>query len=153
MVKTIFMALLGILGGVLVAYIVENYDKEDVDVVQKDYQLHQLPCSLNLQSCDVTYKSEIINFDINPKPVRFMEKTTIHISGLKGKYKDLNIRIYGLNMNMGVIKAGLNKIDENNYEAIISLSSCLLTTMRYRAEVFDGEKSIGLFVDFDLRRS
>lgn len=149
--KNFFLIVIfAIFSGVIFALVMVDYTREDVKVV-KDFELNPLVCSLNLQSCETEFQGEKVSFDISPKPVRFMEKTTIKISNLKGNYENLTLKIYGVNMNMGTITTKLNKI-ENGYEAVVALSSCLLVTMRYRAEIFNNDSSIGLSIDFDLKR-
>lgn len=146
----IIITFVAIFSGVLFALVMISYQKEDVKVI-KNFELNPLVCSLNLQSCKTDFKGEKVVFDIEPKPVRFMEKTTIRITNLKEDYQNPTLKIYGVNMNMGTISAKLHKT-ENGYETVVALSSCLLVTMRYRAEVFSNESSTGLSIDFDLKR-
>lgn len=150
MKKILIIIISAVFLGMIFALVAINYKKESVKVV-KNFKLNPLICSLNLQSCETNFNDEKVTFDISPKPVRFMEKTTIKISNLKTDYHNLTLKIYGVNMNMGTITTKLHK-KENHYEAVVALSSCLLITMRYRAEIFNNDSSIGLSIDFDLKR-
>ena len=79
-----------------------------------------------------------------------MAPLTLKISGLNSKYKNLNARIYGLNMDMGTIKANLENRG-NLYMGTVVLSSCVVEVMNYRLELYDGDKQLGIYIDFDLK--
>ncbi|MBE3022592.1 hypothetical protein CCAL13119_00015 [Campylobacter sp. RM13119] len=116
-----------------------------------DTELTPLPCDLNKEhSCEVEYKGKKVSFALSPKPIYTMQPVTVKIEGLSD-IKNPSLEISGVNMDMGVIKAKLEP-RENGYVSNVVLSSCLLTVMRYRFEIYSNGKKIGLFIDFDLRQ-
>ena len=115
---------------------------------EKAINLQNGECDLNLQNCVVKFGEKSVEISLEPKPLRSMVPLSLRINGLDGEYKNLKAHIYGLNMDMGTIKADLAKKGEI-YIGNIVVSSCV-TTMKYRLELFDGEKSLGISVDFVL---
>lgn len=115
---------------------------------KKEVNLQNGECDLNLQNCVVKFGEKSVEISLEPKPLRSMVPLSLRINGLDGEYKNLKAHIYGLNMDMGTIKADLAKKGDI-YTGNIVVSSCV-TTMKYRLELFDGEKSLGISVDFVL---
>ncbi|RAZ52668.1 hypothetical protein [Campylobacter hyointestinalis] len=109
-----------------------------------------ITCDLNLDSCSVQKDGKTITFSFYPRPLSAMTPVTLKVEGLGGEYKNLNAQIYGINMDMGTIKAALEK-RSNIYMGSIVLSSCVVTVMNYRLELYDGDKPLGIYIDFDLR--
>ena len=113
--------------------------------------LTPLPCDMNEQhSCGVEFKGKTVKFSLSPKPVYTMQPTLVRIEGLEG-FKNPSLEIRGINMDMGVIKADVEKRD-NAYISNIVLSACLINIMRYRFEVLENGKRSGLYIDFDLHQ-
>ena len=113
--------------------------------------LTPLPCDMNEQhSCGVELRGKTVNFSLSPKPVYTMQPTLVRIEGLEG-FKNPSLEIRGINMDMGVIKADVEKRD-NAYISNIVLSACLINIMRYRFEVLENGKKSGLYIDFDLHQ-
>jgi len=110
-----------------------------------------LQCDLNLQDCFYKFKDKDVLISLNPKPLQALEITHLKIKNL-GSYQNLKMKIYGLNMFMGEIKPKLIKLQNGDYESKIVLSACVLDTMRFRAEFTDGDKPIGFYFDFELKR-
>ena len=110
-----------------------------------------LPCDMNEQhSCGVEFRGKTVKFSLSPKPVYTMQPTLVRIEGLEG-FKNPSLEIRGINMDMGVIKADVEKRD-NAYISNIVLSACLINIMRYRFEVLENGKRSGLYIDFDLHQ-
>ena len=103
-------------------------------------------CDLNKQDCAVNFKGQSVKFAFSTKPVQAMMPTTLNISGLSGDFGDLRVEIYGVNMNMGRVKAALQKRNDG-YTTSITMSACV-SQMHYRIELFDGSEPLGLSVDF-----
>lgn len=113
--------------------------------------LTPLPCDMNEQhSCGVEFRGKTVKFSLSPKPVYTMQPTLVRIEGLEG-FKNPSLEIRGINMDMGVIKADVEKRD-NAYISNIVLSACLINIMRYRFEVLENGKKSGLYIDFDLHQ-
>lgn len=113
--------------------------------------LTPLPCNMNEQhSCGVEFRGKTVKFSLSPKPVYTMQPTLVRIEGLEG-FKNPSLEIRGINMDMGVIKADVEKRD-NAYISNIVLSACLINIMRYRFEVLENGKKSGLYIDFDLHQ-
>ena len=105
-----------------------------------------MTCDLNTQKCD---NASGIGFEFDPRPIEAMTPFMVHISNLPSKLNEPNARIYGLNMDMGTIKVAL-KPNAKGYEAKVVLSTCVMSKMEYRLELYDGDKSTGEYIDFIL---
>ena len=107
-------------------------------------------CDVNKNECPLLSKNGNINATllIYPKPLITMAETTFKFSGLPD-LKEPNVRIYGLNMEMGIIKSELEKSGDV-YTANIIISACVESVMKYRLEVLDGDKEIA-YIDFDVQ--
>ena len=113
--------------------------------------LTPLPCDMNAEhSCGVEFRGKTVKFSLSPKPVYTMQPTLVRIEGLEG-FKNPSLEIRGINMDMGVIKADVEKRD-TAYISKIVLSACLINIMRYRFEVLENGKRSGLYIDFDLHQ-
>ncbi|MBZ7977951.1 hypothetical protein AVBRAN12654_04070 [Campylobacter sp. RM12654] len=123
----------------------------DDETIDENYLNTPLKCSINKDICEKDFKGRKISFEIINRPIRFMEETKLIIKGLP-KYDNLNLKLYGLNMDMGVINAELIRLDNGDYVSEFVVSTCLLSTMRYRLELFNNDKKIKLFIDFDMKR-
>lgn len=145
MKKIIFIALVFL--GFLVFYIfqIPNSNSTKRELIK---ELNALECDLNKNECK--YKDTDIVFSIEPKPLKPLQESKIIIKNL-AYIKDLNARLYGLNMYMGNIVGEFERINDE-YVGNIVFSVCTEDTMRYRLELFSGEKSLGIFMDFDVRR-
>lgn len=112
-------------------------------------ELLPLECDLAKNPCEYDFNGKKILIDITPRPIYMLEELTIKIKNLD-KYEHLNAQIYGLNMYMGTISDEFECMENGDYETKVLLSTCQTKIMRFRLELFDGEKSIGLFGDFDV---
>ena len=115
---------------------------------KKEVNLQNGECDLNLQNCVVKFNDKVVEIALEPKPLQSMVPLSVRISGLGNNYANLKAHIYGLNMDMGTIKADLSKKGDI-YAGNVVVSSCV-TTMKYRLELFESEKSLGISVDFVL---
>lgn len=144
--KNILYVLSAIIIGALFAFIINSYDEQ----TQKISADSNITCDLNTQNCNISYKGKEIGFSFYPRPLEAMVPLTLKVEGLNDQYKNLNARIYGLNMDMGTIKANLEN-KGNLYIGTVVLSSCVVEVMNYRLELYDGDKQLGIYIDFNLK--
>lgn len=136
----IFTILPILIGGAFAFFYINNEKKID-------NQNFEVKCDLNLQDCE----NDGVKFSFSSRPVYSMVPVLLEISNLQGDFKNLNAKICGINMNMGTIKADFKKVGDNKYRTNVVFSACVVAKMIYRIELFDGEKSIGKFVDFIIK--
>lgn len=144
--KKILYVLSAIIAGGLFAFMMNFSDNQTQKIVAES----NITCDLNTQNCAINHNGNKIAFSFDPKPLEAMVPLTLKIEGLSSEYENLNARIYGLNMDMGIIKANL-KNKGNLYIGTIILSSCVVEVMNYRLELYDGDKQLGIYIDFDLK--
>lgn len=151
--KLIFAILLlaAIVSGI--SYIFLNSEQKKSEFINAEdlaTGLTQLECDMGKEfACPVMFNGKKIEFSLSPKPIHTMAPVVMWINGLDG-FEKPSLEIHGVNMDMGVIKANLEKREEE-YRADIVLSACVITVMRYRFEVLDNGKRTGLYIDFDIR--
>lgn len=116
--------------------------------IENNGTLMPLPCDLNKQSCKVTFGNDFVNFKIFPTPVHPMKQVWLSVDA--PMLKAPSVRAYGLNMDMGVIDIKLTNKD-GIWLGEMALSACVIDVMRYRFEVLEDGRDIGLFIDFDMR--
>ncbi len=113
--------------------------------------LEPLACDMNKATCPVNFNGEQLKFELNPKPIYAMRPVTLKIAGgAKLALKEPGLEIYGLNMDMGVIRAKLEQKGDDLVAQVV-LSACVVDIMRYRFDVTDKGSKIGLHIDFDLK--
>lgn len=111
----------------------------------------KIDCDLNMGACEKAINGKIIKFEITPRPIYAMQPVVFKISGLdKLNLKNPSLKFYGLNMDMGDIKAKLKR-DKDDYVSKIVLSACVIDVMIYRFKVLDDGRDIGIYIDFELK--
>lgn len=107
-----------------------------------------LQCDLNKNDCyDSSGK---VSFSLTPRPVMAMVPTTLKINGLSGNFDNLNARLNGINMDMGEIRVDLEKRGDS-YAGVMVISSCVVSAMQYKVELFDNDKKLNISTSFELR--
>lgn len=105
-------------------------------------------CDLNKQNCTVLFEGQKIEFAFSTKPIVAMMPSALKITGLKGDFGDLRVKISGVNMNMGVINLPLQRRGDA-YFATITMSACV-SQMTYKIELFDGETPLNINIEFEM---
>ncbi|WP_141080402.1 hypothetical protein [Campylobacter pinnipediorum] len=114
--------------------------------------LKPLKCDLNNKKCDIVFEGKKIEFELNPKPILPMQPVVFSIKGLENfNYNNLSLEFYGLDMDMGIIKAKLKKDNNGIFSSKIVLSACVIDKMRYRFEILNNDKKTGIYIDFDIK--
>ncbi|HED7879875.1 TPA: hypothetical protein R6B12_000351 [Campylobacter coli] len=149
--KKIFFILASGLSLLILYIIFDFYVLKDRTTLSQTEVLSPLSCDLNIENCTYSFKDREVLISMDPKPLQSLEITNLKIKNL-GNYKNLKIKIYGLNMFMGDIMPRVTKINETDYESRLVLAACVFEVMRFRAEVFEDDKPIGFHFDFDLKR-
>ena len=108
-----------------------------------------ISCNINQSTCALNSVNSDINatLSIKPKPIKTMSETSFVFSGLS-KLKAPSVRIYGLNMDLGVVNAALLK-NGAFYSANIMLAACTQKVMTYRLDVLDDERVVAS-IDFNV---
>ena len=147
----ILVLLIGVLGASAYLFFKPQAQEDFLSAEDVGANLTPLPCDMNAEhSCGVEFRGKTVKFSLSPKPVYTMQPTLVRIEGLEG-FKNPSLEIHGVNMDMGVIKAEVEKRD-NAYISNIVLSACLINIMRYRFEVLENGKKSGLYIDFDFHQ-
>ncbi|MBR8465715.1 hypothetical protein KDE13_05000 [Campylobacter sp. faydin G-140] len=133
-------------------YVIKSSKSEDsLEFANFSTTLEPLSCDMNIQPCEVSFGTNKFIFELEPRPIYPMKPINLKISGaVKLNLKEPSLDIYGLNMNMGVIKAKLEPRGDDLVANIV-LSACVINVMRYRFDVLSDGKKTGLYIDFDLK--
>lgn len=113
--------------------------------------LSPLACDLSIQACEYEFNKQRVRVEFKNKPLLELVENELVIENL-GEFNELNARIYGLNMYMGDLVPSFEKINENSYKTDLLLGACVLDTMRFRVEFFEGKKPLDFYFDFDMRK-
>ena len=114
-------------------------------------ELTPLQCDLNEKPCEYEFKGRKVRVEFKEKPIQALIENELVVENL-GAFKDLNARIYGLNMYMGDVVPNFERINESSYKAAVVPSACVIDTMRFRVEFFEGKKPVNFHFDFDIKR-
>ncbi|MBZ7986555.1 hypothetical protein [Campylobacter canadensis] len=146
--KKIFILLFVI---IFIAIVIIFYPKQNFKKRELITELTPLECNLNKEHCFLEFNNKKIEIYFQKQPLEIMVENTLHIKNL-GKIDNLNARFYGLNMYMGDIVEEFSSKNNKDYYADLVFSACAENIMRYRLELFSGEKSLNLYIDFDVKR-
>ncbi|EJQ5726076.1 hypothetical protein NZY91_002098, partial [Campylobacter coli] len=114
--KKIFFILASGLSLLILYIIFDFYVLKDRTTLSQTEVLSPLSCDLNIENCTYSFKDREVLISMDPKPLQSLEITNLKIKNL-GNYKNLKIKIYGLNMFMGDIMPRVTKINETDYES------------------------------------
>ena len=141
-----FVALLLVVGAFLV---LDNEPQNKRRELIKELPL--LACDLNEKPCEYEFKGQKVRVEFKENPVQALVENELVVENL-GDFSELNARIYGLNMYMGDVVPTFKKTSANSYKAAVVPSACVIDTMRFRVEFFNGKKPINFYFDFDIKR-
>lgn len=148
--KNLFIFALAIILAITGAYFYNNPTNNPYKKRKLITTLTPLQCDLNTQECEYNLNERKVLVSLSPKPITSMSELDLNISNI-GDFDKLNARVYGLNMYMGDIVPNFKKIN-NSYHAKLVLGLCTLDIMRFRIELFDDEKPLNFYFDFDVKR-
>lgn len=131
---------------VIIFYPRQNFKKRELIS-----ELTPLECDLNQEHCFLEFNNKKIEIYFQKQPLEIMIENTLHIKNI-GKIDNLNARFYGLNMYMGDIIEEFSTQNNKDYYADLVFSACAQNIMRYRLELFSGNKSLNTYIDFDVKR-
>ncbi|MBK1992201.1 hypothetical protein JG676_06260 [Campylobacter sp. 2018MI35] len=152
MKKNIFI--LAFIFSIVILYIIfDFYILDNTRLATNGLMTQKNTCDLNLQDCIYDFNDEKIIVSINPKPIKPLNTNELKMEIKSNKiYNDLKIRIYGINMFMGITEINLNKIKDNIFEGKIRLSACAKDIMRFKADILENNKSTNFSFEFDLKK-
>jgi len=108
-------------------------------------------CDLQKEACNVTLKDgSNITLSINPRPIPLMKPINLLVKTKNINLKDLDLKVFATNMNMGLIETTLNKTSKNRYEGKITLPACIVGNMIWDVNIIANEptKSLGATFEF-----
>ncbi len=137
------LSLLGIVVvcAILAAIIVQNYAKTRLD---------SRICLLNESTCVIYLHDKSIEIQAIPQNIKPLEPITIRVQG--EKFTKLEAKIYGINMDMGIIHTAFKPVSQDTYEVAIVMSACTMDTMQYQLELYDNGINLNAAIGFDIKK-
>jgi hypothetical protein len=100
-------------------------------------------CDLYIDSCEVVYSAgKSIKFDID-KPFKAGENLTFNVRAKGFNDDELKVKIYGINMNMGIFNYTLKKAGEDRYTGTGLLPTCMSGKMEWKIEIISPKEALG----------
>ncbi|WP_072681241.1 hypothetical protein [Arcobacter sp. LA11] len=127
---------------ILVLSLVSGYFLIDFKVLQKKIQgegqfvEQNKDCNLRKGPCEVIIEdgSKVI-LEVFPRNIPIMEKIKFKVRSSDSSIKDLSLKIYATNMNMGTVELPLEKQTDGSFEVSSTLPACKIGGMHWNAEV------------------
>lgn len=114
----------------------------------------RMDCDIGQEACTLDLKGEgSVTLSLDPKPVA--QSKLLKIT-LRTNAKDLKpdaIDFEGVTQNMGYIRPTFTKIDEENYKAEVTLPTCELSKMEWRARPLFKKNGEHFLADFRFETS
>lgn len=94
-----------------------------------DCDLHKGPCKISLED------GSSFNLEVFPKDIPLMKPIKFKITSENYDKEIITLAIYAKNMNMGIQKVKLKKINDNSYESNVILPTCIRGNMQWNADI------------------
>lgn len=115
-------------------------------------------CMLNSGICKLALpkrshaqeQDQNIEIEASPRDIYALESVVFKVRGATSR--ELEGRIYGLNMDMGEISVHFRRLEDGSFEGKATMSSCTEEVMEYRMALFDEHGMLEKGVDFDAKR-
>lgn len=150
--KVLFaVILIAFIGGIVLSNLLSFKDDSLGKTLSQDditKNLKPLSCDLGQKPCVVKFDGKDVEISLNPLPLETMQPLYLLVKGL-GEINEPNVRLTGVNMDMGTIRADLKSVGIK-HSAKVTLSACVINVMRYKLALFSGDKDLGIWVYFDL---
>lgn len=94
------------------------------------------PCDLRYKSCEVKLSpTQIVTMEVLPKGIPLMKPLSfiVHAKGIKAN--SLGLKIYAINMEMGVHKLTLRRVSGDRFEGKQVLPTCIVGGMIWNADI------------------
>ncbi len=143
------------LSAILAYFLISSSDIYRWYVGSTSFVKQNRDCDLHKSTCSVKLKDgSIISLSINPKeiPLKKPIKLTVTTQGIKTK--TLSLKVFAVNMNMGLIEKSLKKIKKNTYEGEVILPTCVVGDMIWNANIIADKtsKSVGAIFEFQTKK-
>lgn len=135
----------------LVAFVFMGCNESRAKNGEKHHIASHLTCHLEIENCEISYEKSLIEFSLEPKPVRAMVRQNLEILGLNLKSDELVAKISGVNMNMGIISSKLKRGEDGVFRGEVMFGSCVCD-MLYDIEIFDGKTPLNLKAQIFIKR-
>jgi hypothetical protein len=119
-----------------------TFVKQDVNC-----NLHNTPCKVVLKD------GSTVTLSIYPKNIPLMKPLKFSVKAKGIKLGKLQLKIFAINMNMGLTKTTLIKIKPNLFEGNVTLASCVKGGMKWEANIIANkfQKSLGATFKFKTK--
>lgn len=115
-------------------------------------------CMLNKGVCKLALpkrshaqeQDQNIEIEATPRDIYALESVVFKVRGATSR--ELEGRIYGLNMDMGEVSVHFRRLEDGSFEGKATMSSCTEEVMEYRMALFDEHGMLEKGVDFDAKR-
>ncbi len=99
------------------------------------YILQDPDCDLHVKPCTIqTSRGEVFTLTITPNSIPLMKPLTLSLKFSGIDIQSLEGKIFATNMDMGIHPITLKKSTSNSLEGVVTLPTCLVGNMKWRAE-------------------
>ncbi|MDR2342087.1 MAG: hypothetical protein LBD84_03470 [Campylobacteraceae bacterium] len=99
-------------------------------------------CDLHSNFCETALGDKKITLNID-KPFKAGEEMNFSVQTEGFDDDELLVKIYGLNMNMGIFEYALVKIDDKNYKGKALVPTCMMGKMTWKVNIISQKENIG----------
>lgn len=94
------------------------------------------PCDLRIKTCHVKLSdSQDVSLEVSPKGIPLMKPLSfvVHAKGIKAN--SIGLKVYAINMDMGVHKLTLRRVSGDRFEGKQVLPTCIVGGMIWNADL------------------